>query len=87
MPAISSSDSCLLWTFSTAMIKSSRVVVLSSSGRLGFLEDELRTLERALSHLGDRADCGLHSGPPDAGGTRPLAGRLVLQWKIKKILT
>lgn len=79
LPAISSSDSCLLWTFSTAMMKSSSVVVLSNSGRLGFLEDELRTLERALSHLEDRADCGLHSGSPEAGETRSLAGRLVLQ--------
>ena len=66
------------------MMKSSSVVVLSSSGRLGFLEDELRTLERALSHLEDRADCGLHSGPPAAGGgPRPLAGRLVLQLKTE----
>ena len=83
LPAISSSDSCLLWTFSTAMMKSSSVVVLSSSGRLGFLEDELRTLDRALSQRDDRADCGLHSGPSGAGGPRPLAGRLVLRWKIK----
>ena len=79
-PAISISDSCLFWTFSTAMMKSSSVVVLNSSGRLGFREDELLALDRGLSHLEDRADCGVHSGPPGkgVGGPRPLAGRLVL---------
>ena len=57
------------------MMKSSSVVVLSSSGRLGFREDELLALARAPSHLEDRADCGLHS----VVGHRPLAGRLNLQ--------
>ena len=85
LPAISSSDSCLFWTFSTAMMKSSSVVVLSSSGRLGLREDELFTLDRALSHLEERADCGLHCGPPGVGGPRPLAGKLILHVKTEII--
>ena len=71
-PAISRSDACLLWTFSTAMMKSSSVVVLSSSGRLGFREEELLrvlTSARALSHLEkERVDRGLHSAPPAVVG-------------------
>ena len=68
------------------MMKSSSVVVLSSSGRLGGREDELLALARALSHLEDRADCGLHSDPL-RGVCCPLpfaAGRLVLRVKTKK---